>query len=82
MLAFALAEAGDSILTTRPVYGRYELDFGIKAGVKVWYADTYGRTCFQPDVIEALETAMIIAVKNGTKIRAMLIVNPNNPLGM
>jgi 1-aminocyclopropane-1-carboxylate synthase len=82
MIAFALADAGDGILLTRPVYGRYELDFGMKAGVKILYADTDAKTCFESGVITILETAIMNALTNGTKVRALLIVNPHNPLGM
>jgi 1-aminocyclopropane-1-carboxylate synthase len=81
ILAFALAEPGDHILTTRPVYGHYELDFGIKAGVNMLYADTKASECFQPDVVSILEETMTKATSEGKRVRALLIVNPHNPLG-
>jgi len=32
MLAFALANQGDGILLTRPIYGRFEVVLGLKQG--------------------------------------------------
>lgn len=80
-ISFAIADANDGILTTRPVYGRYELDFGLRAGANLVYADTKAESCFQPDVTGALELAITDATRNGTKIKALLIINPHNPLG-
>ncbi|OLN89071.1 1-aminocyclopropane-1-carboxylate synthase-like protein 1 [Colletotrichum chlorophyti] len=81
VLAFALASPGEGILTSRPVYGRFELDFGNEMGVQVVYADTTPQTCFEPDVVDAFETALQRSHRNGVKVRAVMIVNPNNPLG-
>ncbi|KDN67806.1 putative 1-aminocyclopropane-1-carboxylate synthase [Colletotrichum sublineola] len=58
ILAFALASPGEGILTSRPVHGRFELDFGNETGVEVVYADTAPETCFGPDVVEAFEVAL------------------------
>ena len=81
VLAFSLAEPGDGILTSRPYYGRFELDFGNKAGVKVVAPETYAETCFQPGVVHAFEEALVRSNTNGIRIRALLVVNPHNPLG-
>ncbi|KAH8668544.1 pyridoxal phosphate-dependent transferase [Xylariales sp. PMI_506] len=81
MLGFALAEPGDAILVSRPMYGRFELDFGMKAGVEILYADTHARTCFEPSVVQHYEAAVARTAERGTRIRAVLIVNPHNPLG-
>ncbi|KAK2005442.1 1-aminocyclopropane-1-carboxylate synthase, partial [Colletotrichum eremochloae] len=81
ILAFALASPGEGILTSRPVYGRFELDFGNEMGVEVVYADTGPETCFEPDVVEAFEVALQRSHERGVRIRAVMIVNPNNPLG-
>jgi aspartate/methionine/tyrosine aminotransferase len=80
-IAFAFANEGDGILTTRPVYGRYELDFGLRAGVKMVYAGTETHNCFQPDITGALEIAFVNAARKGVKVKALLIINPHNPLG-
>lgn len=81
VLAFSLAEAGEGILVSRPYYGRFELDFGNKAEIKVVSAETYAETCFNPDVVDAYEKALLESNAAGVPIRALLIVNPHNPLG-
>ncbi|KAK2015080.1 PLP-dependent transferase [Colletotrichum eremochloae] len=64
VLAFALASPGEGILTSRPVYGRFELDFGNEMGVEVVYADTAPKTCFEPDVVETLVRIMQFCEKH------------------
>ncbi|KAF2262072.1 putative aspartate aminotransferase [Lojkania enalia] len=81
ILGFALADPGQGILTSRPVYGRFELDFGNKAGLKMVYADTYAESCFETGVVDKLEEALIRSHTEDVEIKALLIVNPNNPLG-
>ncbi|KAF2012800.1 PLP-dependent transferase [Aaosphaeria arxii CBS 175.79] len=81
ILAFSLASPGEGVLFSRPYYGRFELDFGNKAQVAVVPADTQAETCFQPDVVDAYEKALLKSNSEGVKIRALLIVNPHNPLG-
>ncbi|OHF01883.1 1-aminocyclopropane-1-carboxylate synthase [Colletotrichum orchidophilum] len=81
ILAFSLASPGEGVLTSRPVYGRFELDFGNEMGVEVVYADTDPETTFRPDVVDAFEAALRSSNEKGIRIRAVMIVNPNNPLG-
>ncbi|PHH65767.1 hypothetical protein CDD81_1494 [Ophiocordyceps australis] len=81
ILAWGLADAGDGILTSRPVYGRFELDFGNRANVNVVYADTHAENCFQEDVVDKFEEALLTSEQHGVSIKALLIVNPHNPLG-
>lgn len=81
MLGYNLAERGEAILVNRPVYGRFELDYGVEAGVEVVYADTTIDEAFTPTVVEKYEQALQGANERGVKIRAVLLVNPNNPVG-
>ncbi|EJP66345.1 1-aminocyclopropane-1-carboxylate synthase [Beauveria bassiana ARSEF 2860] len=81
MLAWAVADPGDAILLNRPIYGRFELDFGNREQIRVLYADTDAETCLQVSAIEKYEEALADAAASGIKVRAILIVNPNNPLG-
>ncbi|CAJ2500694.1 Uu.00g035470.m01.CDS01 [Anthostomella pinea] len=81
IIGWAVGEPGDCILTSRPVYGRFELDFGNKAELNVGYADTDPDSSFDSSVVQKFEEALAGASKAGRVIRALLIVNPNNPLG-
>ncbi|KAF2623960.1 putative aspartate aminotransferase [Macroventuria anomochaeta] len=81
VLAYSLCKEGEGILTSRPYYGRFELDFGNKAGVKLVSVDTDHEECFGEGVVQAFEEAFKENETRGVKIRAVLIVNPHNPLG-
>ncbi|KAL4778805.1 pyridoxal phosphate-dependent transferase [Aspergillus varians] len=81
MLAFALAEPGDGVLVSRPVYGRFELDYGVEAGVEIVYADTDPYEAFSLACIGKYEKALADAEARGVKIRAVVLVNPHNPVG-
>ncbi|KAL1859987.1 hypothetical protein Plec18170_001936 [Paecilomyces lecythidis] len=81
MLGFALGEPGDGILVSRPMYGRFELDYGAEADIKIIYADTELEEGFTPAVVPKFEAALKDAEQKGVKIRAVLIANPNNPVG-
>ncbi|KAL5375032.1 hypothetical protein DPSP01_011522 [Paraphaeosphaeria sporulosa] len=81
ILGFSIADPGQGIMTSRPYYGRFELDFGMKAGLRIVAADTPVETCLQPGVIDAFEETLRKAKAEGIEVRALLIVNPHNPLG-
>lgn len=81
MLGYNLAERGEGILVNRPVYGRFELDYGIEAGVEIVYADTATEEAFVPSAVDKYESALVDAEQRGIKIRAVLLVNPHNPVG-
>lgn len=81
MLGYSLAEPGEGILVSRPMYGRFELDYGVEAGVEIVYADTDPVEAFTPAAVEKYEAALKKAEEKGTRIRAVLVVNPNNPVG-
>lgn len=66
---------------SRPVYGRFELDYGIEAGVQIVYADSGPEEAFTPAVVDRYETALHEAQQRGVTIRAVVLVNPHNPVG-
>ncbi|KAL5045239.1 hypothetical protein BDW71DRAFT_184535 [Aspergillus fruticulosus] len=65
MLPFALAELGDAVLVSRPVYGRFELDYGVQGGVEVVYADTGVYEIFEVGCVKRYEEALIKARDRG-----------------
>ncbi|KAJ4991688.1 ACC synthase [Stagonosporopsis vannaccii] len=81
VLAYSLCETGEGILTSRPYYGRFEIDFGNKAGVRVVPVDTDHEECFSEDIVSAFEKKLKQSNEQGIRIRAVLVVNPHNPLG-
>ena len=81
MLGYSLGDPGDAILVARPIYGRFELDFGNTAGLEIVYADMAGADPFEEEVVGAYEHALAEASSRGVDVKAVLIVNPNNPLG-
>lgn len=81
MLGMNLGDPGDAILVSRPIYGRFELDFGNEARLKICYVEMNGVDSFEEKFVEKYEDALLEAREVGNKIRAILIVNPSNPLG-
>lgn len=82
MLGFSIFSPGDGILLSRPCYGAFESDFGTRVGVKCVYVAFNGKDQFSPEgAVEGYENALKEAQANGTKIRALLVCHPHNPLG-
>ena len=82
MLALSIGDPGDGILVSRPMYGRFELDFGNEAGMRIVYADMDGVDPFASEVVERYQVAFNLSAKRGVNIKAIMIVNPHNPLGI
>lgn len=80
-LAFNIADPGDGILVAPPIYGRFELDFGNEARLKIVYAKLDDVDPFEEAAVGKYEKAFEEAESAGTRIRAVLISNPSNPLG-
>lgn len=81
ILAWALADPGDVFLVSRPVYGRFEFDFATRSQVGTHYVDTDAETCFLESVVEKFEEALANLKERNVKAKAIVIVNPHNPLG-
>ncbi|KAF4454132.1 hypothetical protein F53441_3318 [Fusarium austroafricanum] len=80
ILAWSIGDPDDGVVTSRPVYGRLELDFGNKSQVTVVYSNNKVEEAFQDDVVEKFEEALIRSRKAGIHIKMVLIINPHNPL--
>ncbi|KAH8596812.1 pyridoxal phosphate-dependent transferase [Bisporella sp. PMI_857] len=84
MIAFNIADPGDGILVSAPIYGRFELDFGNEARLKIVYARMNDVDSFAsgPDgVVGRFRETFDNAKNQGIRIRAVLLSNPSNPLG-
>ena len=82
MLALSFGDPGEGILVSSPMYGRFELDFGNTAGLEIVYADMGDTDPFSEDAVGNYQAALEKSAKRGVNIKALLIVNPHNPLGM
>lgn len=81
LLGFSLCSEGDGVLFPSPIYAAFQSDFSTKAGVKCVYTPFGGVDQFSPAAADCYERALLAAEKAGTKIRALLLCNPHNPLG-
>lgn len=81
ILAYSLCAPGEGILTSKPHYGGFVLDFELKAGVKLIAAETDHETCFDEGVVAFFEERLRTSREEGVVVKAVLIVNPHNPLG-
>lgn len=81
MIALALGDPGDGVLVSRPIYGRFELDFVNTAGLNIVYADTNAANTFDPEVVNQYQKALDASAVKGVKVKILMIVNPHNPLG-
>ena len=86
MLAWTVADAGDGILLGRPFYCSFPSDFWARAKVHTVAVAFDGTDPFAPGCVGFYERA--IAAWNSRpenvpgRIRALVIVNPHNPLGL
>jgi hypothetical protein len=79
-LATCLFEAGEGVLLPTPTYGALYNDFGVQAGVKVVDVPTENDGYRLTE--SALERSFSAADADGTRVRALFLINPNNPLGI
>jgi aspartate/methionine/tyrosine aminotransferase len=79
-LFHVLCDAGDSVMIPSPYYGGFDMDLERRANVKIVPVQTtspgYEITS------EQLEATFTEYHEKGHNIRALLFVNPNNPLGI
>ncbi|XP_078540810.1 1-aminocyclopropane-1-carboxylate synthase-like protein 1 [Lissotriton helveticus] len=85
-LASVLCDPGDAVLIATPFYGGIKQSIFLYSNVKMVYvhldskiSDTTSRP-FQLTVPK-LETALLKAKSEGTIVKALFLINPQNPLG-
>ncbi|KAI5269626.1 PLP-dependent transferase [Aureobasidium subglaciale] len=81
LVGYAIGESGDGILISRPSYQAFPADFGAKAKIKCVFVPSKGIDPFSLSIVDQYEKTLLDAEANGTKIRALLLCNPHNPLG-
>lgn len=80
-LAWNLTDPGDGVLLGRPYYRAFINAVQLRAGARI-VPVTFGDVdpC-GPDCVAEYESALIESNDRGTKIRALLLCHPHNPLG-
>ena len=71
---------GDTVIVPSPCNSSLFADLYIKSKVFVGAAQTTAETAFEP-TIDSLEDAYDQALMNGSKPKALLLLQPNNPTG-
>ncbi|XP_018410417.1 PREDICTED: 1-aminocyclopropane-1-carboxylate synthase-like protein 1 [Nanorana parkeri] len=85
-LAAVLCDAGDSILIPTPFYGGITQSIFLYSGIKLAYVHltskvtSSGGRPFQLTV-QKMESALQTAKEEGTTVKALILINPHNPLG-
>uniref|UniRef100_A0A914VWT9 Aminotransferase class I/classII domain-containing protein n=1 Tax=Plectus sambesii TaxID=2011161 RepID=A0A914VWT9_9BILA len=81
MLSFCLAEPNDIILCPSPYYGRISSNFDERGQVKT-VAVPFRDLAHPKLEVERFEAVYQSLKEQGKNVRAVVIVNPNNPLGV
>ncbi|KAF4341576.1 plp-dependent transferase [Fusarium beomiforme] len=88
-LVWSICDEGDAILIPLPLYNGFRVDVFNRSNARivgVQYTGVEGYSTlddlFDPDVNRrAIEAALRKARQNGSRVQALLITNPHNPLG-
>uniref|UniRef100_A0A8C1GSX9 Aminotransferase class I/classII large domain-containing protein n=1 Tax=Cyprinus carpio TaxID=7962 RepID=A0A8C1GSX9_CYPCA len=86
-LAATLCDPEDAILIPSPFYGVITEDVGLYSSVKLHHVPLYSQVPTGSDVrpfqltVEKLENSLKEAKKEGLNIKALILLNPHNPLG-
>lgn len=79
--AFALANEGDGFLLGQPYYGSFPHDVGDRAAIKA-VAVAFGDVDpFSVAAVAKYEDAFNRSERSGTKVKALILCSPHNPLG-
>ncbi|EKG13304.1 1-aminocyclopropane-1-carboxylate synthase [Macrophomina phaseolina MS6] len=81
-LGYTIFDDGDALLISQPNYVGFPHDFGAKSRVSLYHVPFHGTDSLDPLCTVKYEAALNSATAAGIKIRAVLLVNPHNPLGL
>uniref|UniRef100_A0AAY4B606 1-aminocyclopropane-1-carboxylate synthase-like protein 1 n=1 Tax=Denticeps clupeoides TaxID=299321 RepID=A0AAY4B606_9TELE len=79
-IAAALCDPEDAILIPTPFYGVITEDVGLYSSARLYHVHLSGEPPFHLTV-EKLEGALNRAKAEGVNVKAVILVNPHNPLG-
>ncbi|KAF9562299.1 hypothetical protein EC968_005328 [Mortierella alpina] len=78
---FCVCDPGDGIMITAPYYGGFNTDIMAKSKAKVVAVHLEEVSPFDVAHIQLMQTALEKAQSEGTRVRALVLSNPHNPLG-
>ncbi|KAL9604023.1 MAG: hypothetical protein Q9219_000785 [cf. Caloplaca sp. 3 TL-2023] len=81
LISFAVANPGDGILIGRPLYGSFLKDLSTRSEGKLVPVSSEGRDPMGEKMVEQYEKELLKQEKAGTKIAAVILASPHNPLG-
>ncbi|GAA5836757.1 hypothetical protein JCM3766R1_006255 [Sporobolomyces carnicolor] len=81
LLVSNIADEHEGILVARPFYNGFQTSFEGRNGVKAVGVELREGTEAKPEALEAFEQELARSEARGTKIRAIMLCNPHNPLG-
>ncbi|KAF7729672.1 hypothetical protein EC973_004045 [Apophysomyces ossiformis] len=79
-LTMVVADPGDVVLVPAPYYGNFDVHLRTSTGVDFVMTQPFSASDFKID-FEKMEAAVKEAESNGKHVAAVLLANPNNPLG-
>ncbi|KAL8845006.1 MAG: hypothetical protein Q9176_000678 [Flavoplaca citrina] len=81
LVTVGVADEGDGILIGRPLYTSFAKDVSSRAGAKMIPVSAEGKDPMGEEMVEQYEKELQRQEKLGTKIRAVILSSPHNPLG-
>ena len=79
-LLFILLKPNDAVLVPAPYYSSFENDLQALAATVPW--PVHMANPYLGPTVEELEQAALLAEREGLSVRALLLTNPNDPLGV
>ncbi|KAH6615391.1 1-aminocyclopropane-1-carboxylate synthase 1 [Boeremia exigua] len=81
ILALCTTAENEGLLVGMPIYGSFAPDLQTMSNCKLVYTVFNDKDQFSVDAVDCYERSLQEAEKSGTKIRALVLTNPHNPLG-
>ncbi|KAF3808045.1 putative aminotransferase aclI [Colletotrichum gloeosporioides] len=79
--AFTLGDVDDGVLLAQPFYKAFPYNLSNRAGLRPVFVSFLGEDPIGPHSAKQYEQALLGALEQGIKVKAMLLCNPHNPLG-
>ncbi|KAF9974361.1 hypothetical protein BGZ73_002247 [Actinomortierella ambigua] len=78
---FVACDPSDGVIITTPFYGGFNTDVEAKSKANIIAVRLEDQNPFTTDSLQTIQNAIDKAEASGTRVRAMILSNPHNPLG-